>query len=228
MNSLSVPVGETHRKTGRPRTIEREARILRAVAGDGVVPLLDAAETTLTLAAGRCSVADVVAARGRLSSEEVRGVVLAAAGALARLHAGGVVHGDVKPANLLLHDGGLWLSDFDAAGAPGAIRRRNSPGRPGTATLASDDDIRALVHAAIECATGIAVDASVAWSALDLVTLGCPADLAARLAIAWRRADDAAALVAALGDGDARLPAPVAPAGADSTPTIDVNLDDWW
>lgn len=215
-------------KTGAAPAIAREAQHLRVVAGPGVVPLVEAAPGSLRLAGARCSLADVLATRGRLPADETRGVAITAARALARIHAGGLVHGDVKPANLLLADDGLWFADFDAAGAPGERRRRRSPGRAHGPALTAADDVRSLVLAVIECATGVVVDPDVAWSALDLAALGCRADLAAELALALRRTDDAERLAALFDQGDARLPSPTAPIGADSTPTIDVSLDDWW
>lgn len=215
-------------KTGTAPAIAREAQHLRVVAGPGVVPLVEEAPGSLRLAGARCSLADVLAARGRLPADEARGVAIAAARALARIHAGGLVHGDVKPANLLLADNSLWFADFDAAGAPGDRRRRRSPGRPHGVILTTADDVRALAFTVVECATGVVVDPDAAWSALDLAALGCRADLAAELALALRRAGDAEAFAALFDRGDARLPTPTAPIGADSTPTVDVNLDDWW
>ena len=73
-----------------------------------------------------CSLADVLHERGRLPAEEIRAVGAAAAAALARVHQADLVHGDVKPANLLLsRSGELLLADFDAA-AP--ADGRGSPG----------------------------------------------------------------------------------------------------
>lgn len=215
-------------KTGTAPAIAREAQHLRVVAGPGVVPLLETSTESLRLAGARCSLADVLATRGRLHADEARGVAIAAARALVRVHAGGLVHGDVKPANLLLADDGLWFADFDAAGAPGERRRRRSPGRHQGPTLTAADDVRSLVFAVIECATGVVVDPGATWSALDLAALGCRADLAAELALALRRTHDAERLAGLFDQGDARLPSPTAPIGVDSTPTIDVNLDDWW
>ncbi|MEM8748258.1 MAG: hypothetical protein AAGF91_16265, partial [Actinomycetota bacterium] len=232
MQSLSVPPDPDPNSGGLHLKVTRhaaaEAQHLRMVAGPGVVPLVAERPGELLLAPARCSIADVVASRGRLPTDQTRGVVLAAARALARVHADDLVHGDVKPANLLLHDDGLWLADFETAGAPGSRRRRHSPARPGGPSLTAADDVRALVHTAIECATGVVVDPTVAWSALDLVRLGCRADLAAELALAWRRATDVDQLVAIVDPSDARLPTPTPPFGADATPTVDVNLDDWW
>lgn len=58
------------------------------------------------LAPGRdeavCSLADVAAARGRLTEGEARAVAVAAAAALAMIHDAGEVHGRIRPTHLVL------------------------------------------------------------------------------------------------------------------------------
>ena len=58
----------------------------------------------------------VVQERGRLSGHEVLGLVKQAAGALNRAHARGLIHGGLRPGNMLLQrtDAGykIWLTDF--------------------------------------------------------------------------------------------------------------------
>lgn len=100
----------------------RETAILAKVEHDHLVRLHDAhplpdgsVAVVLDLARGG-SLAELVAARGRLDGGEVATICTPLAGALAALHAAGVVHGDVSPGNILFTpDGKPLLSDFEAA-----------------------------------------------------------------------------------------------------------------
>ena len=63
-----------------------------------------------------CSLADVAAARGRLTEGEARAVAVAAAAALALIHDAGDVHGRIGPAHLVLTgQGDLKLTESAAA-----------------------------------------------------------------------------------------------------------------
>ena len=63
-----------------------------------------------------CSLADVAAARGRLTEGEARAVAVAAAAALALIHDAGEVHGRVGPTHLVLTgQGDLKLTESAAA-----------------------------------------------------------------------------------------------------------------
>ena len=100
----------------------RETAILATVEHDHLVRLHEAhalpdgsVAVVLDLAPGG-SLADLVAARGRLDGGEVATICTPLAGALAALHAAGVVHGDLSPGNVLFTaDGKPLLSDFGAA-----------------------------------------------------------------------------------------------------------------
>ncbi len=79
------------------------------------------------------SLAGLLARRGRLSPPEVVAIAAPLADALAFAHERGVVHGDVKPANVLLRSGGEpLLSDFGAGQAAGSREPKGSAvGTPG-------------------------------------------------------------------------------------------------
>ena len=207
----------------------REARHLQTLRGPGIVPLQDAGTHGPALEKAACSLADVLFERGPLPEDEVRAAGTAAAAALARVHAAGLVHGDVKPANLLLSpDRELWLADFDAAcPADGRPLERFSPGRlPPGAPARSAVDLSALALTLVELSTGVLPDPGTTWRAADLRRLGCSPSLSAELSFMLDgdgrtlNALDAAKL---LGRGDCgSLPAPVAAARrADPTPTVE-------
>ncbi len=210
----------------------REAQHLGTLRGPGIVPLRGASTHGLALEKAACSLADVLHERGPLPEDEVRTVGAAAAAALARVHAAGLVHGDIKPANLLLsHGRELWLSDFDATcPADGRPLERFSPGRlPPGAPARPAVDLTALALALVELSTGILLDPGTSWRAADLRRLGCSPALSAELSFMLDgdgrtlSALDAAKM---LGRGDCgSLPAPAAEARrVDPTPTVDFML----
>lgn len=99
-----------------------EARLHASVAGvTGVLELLDAGVTTqgwgylVVPYVTSGSLADEVEA-APLGPDRWAGVALDVLDALVRVHERGVVHGDLKPANVLVgDDGGVLLSDFGCA-----------------------------------------------------------------------------------------------------------------
>ena len=163
----------------------REASHLRTLHGPGIVPLRAVGADGLGLEMAACSIADVLHERGPLPEGEVRAVGAAAAAALARVHNAGLVHGDVKPANLLLsRDGELWLADFDAAAAADGqpLNRFSPPRLPQRAPSRPAADITALALTLVELSTGVLLDPRVPWRVTDLRRLGCPAALSAEIA----------------------------------------------
>jgi serine/threonine-protein kinase len=108
---------------GLRRRFVREARLAARLSHPNIVSVYDAGEDVgrpylvMEHVEGE-TLADVLARRGRLPPEEVRGLALQAARGLAHAHAAGLVHRDVKPQNLLLReDGTLKIADFGIARA---------------------------------------------------------------------------------------------------------------
>lgn len=152
----------------------RELEVARRVSHPNLVAIhdvsrvRDGAVVVMEYAEGG-SLADALAAEGSLPPAEAARVVREALAGLAALHEAGVVHGDVKPANILLAgDGRVLLADFGAArdGRPDATLVRGSGGgaagtilymapeqaRGGRASRASD--LYALAAVAQEILTG--------------------------------------------------------------------------
>ena len=180
--------------------------------------------TVVETVAGDGSLADVLAERGRLSESECRGIGSRIAEALAGVHERGLVHGDVKPANVLMApEGDVWIADFDAAGPVSSPRTRGTPQRlRNHSTLERSDDIVGLALVVAECATGVVIDPTVEWSPPELAQLGCSRELAADLAAVLADPVDLLHAAALFGRPDGRLPsAAETHTGSDPTPTID-------
>ena len=96
------------------RRAHAEAAMLTVLDHPNLVRLHDLLTTedslvlVLDLADGG-SLADLLAARGRLTPGEVITAIAPVAAALAHVHRSGVVHGDVSPANVLFTPGGVAL-----------------------------------------------------------------------------------------------------------------------
>ncbi|MFE2971711.1 serine/threonine-protein kinase [Streptomyces sp. NPDC059340] len=98
----------------------REVQVLRRVSGPCLVPLLEAdpgAETPwlATAYVPGLTLAQHTAAHGPLAGIQLHLLAAGTAGALAAVHAVGVVHRDLKPANVILAPDGPRVLDFGIA-----------------------------------------------------------------------------------------------------------------
>jgi hypothetical protein len=124
VKELAPPAGlaEAGRAERRARVI-REARAIASLDHPNVVRVFDVLNQqgepwiVMELVAGR-SLADAISADGPLAPQRVAEIGVAVLGALRAAHAAGVLHRDVKPANILLgRDGRVVLTDFGLAKA---------------------------------------------------------------------------------------------------------------
>ena len=111
------------------------------------------------------SLAERLREQGPLSLSETLRLGAEVAGGLAHVHTHDVVHRDVKPANILLSDGGARLTDFGIARAPGATTLTGGGLILGTAAYLAPEQVRhgdaspavdvfALGLVLVECLTG--------------------------------------------------------------------------
>lgn len=126
------------------RRLRREVEAAALLRGPGVLAPHDLHELdgllvlSMPFHGGR-TLAEHVAARGRLPVAEVAALAERLTGALARAHGAGVLHRDVTPANIMLEDGGhdAVLTDFGLSRTQDAHTR--STGMLGTAGYAAPE-----------------------------------------------------------------------------------------
>ncbi|MDP9498219.1 MAG: serine/threonine protein kinase, partial [Actinomycetota bacterium] len=152
------------------RSVADEARTLARLRHPGLVALLDAGEDdgwpycVMTLVDGPTLAQRM--ADGPLDPAETARIGAAVAAALAHVHAQGVVHRDVKPANVLLTaDGRPLLGDFGIARLVDATRVTRTSLTMGTASYLAPEqvtgghlgppvDVYGLGLVLLECLTG--------------------------------------------------------------------------
>ena len=150
------------------RRFDREARIARQVSHPHLVPVLDSGEFEgipflVQRFVGNGTLADRIEQGGPRPLEEVVGVCGQVAGALDELHEQGLIHRDVKPANILLDESEVaYITDFGLAkDTQGSLLTR-----PGQA-------LGSLDYMAPEQVRGEEVTAATDVYALGCVTFEC-------------------------------------------------------
>jgi ketosteroid isomerase-like protein len=113
---------------------ERESRIAAAIDHPNVIPVYAAGEESghLYLVMRYVKGTDLqglLAREHRLPAERVAAIARQVGAALDAAHAVGLVHRDVKPANVLLGDGHAYLADFGLSQAVGSETRLTSTGQ---------------------------------------------------------------------------------------------------
>jgi len=128
--ALKLLKAQLHGDASIRRRFRREASILQALSHPGVVRILDLGQdesersfTVMELLEGETLEARI--ARGPMPVPVLRPIAIAIAETLAAVHAHGVVHGDVKPANVFLPSGTAFpikLVDFGLSKIEGLER----------------------------------------------------------------------------------------------------------
>ena len=152
------------------RRVQREARMGASLAHPNLVAVFDTivGEDTLLIVMeyvpGR-TLADELGGR-RMEPDRALAILRPLAAALDHIHGAGVVHRDVKPANVLLHErGDVKLADLGVATSDGVSRITRSGGVVGTAAYMAPEqfesgpidaaaDVYALAAVAFEMLAG--------------------------------------------------------------------------
>ena len=174
----------------------RESRLAASIDHPNIIPVYDAGEVAgeLYIAMRYVDGSDLknLLADGPLPAERAVVVVSQVAGALDAAHERGLVHRDVKPANVLLDERGhVYLADF------GLSRRLGEP----AAALGAAQSLGTIDYVAPEQIRGEEVD-----SRADLYSLGCLLYECLAGEPPFRRGTDSAVLYAHLEESPPTLP----------------------
>jgi serine/threonine-protein kinase len=185
-------------KDDRQRLID-EARLSIALAGPGVVRVFDADPDLGFVAmewARAGSLAGALASRDAARLLPIERWFVPLARAVARVHRRGIVHGDIKPGNVLFRAPfEPLLSDFGVACRPGEPGKGGtlgylSPERLDLASVEPDDDVYALGRVLGDAVTASGGAASSDWARVAVLATAPrhgpsarPADAAALLAV---------------------------------------------
>jgi serine/threonine-protein kinase len=152
---VAIKLLKPHADTGGRgvRRFLREVRLAAQLRHPHIVDVLDLGTLTdgrapylvMELLSG-CSLEAELGRRGTLTARETLELLLPILGALAQVHEAGVVHRDVKPANIFLHHdvyGRLVpkLLDFGIAKAPGSSTETSSNGLMGTPAYMAPEQV---------------------------------------------------------------------------------------
>ena len=131
--------------------LRREIQVLRGLHHPHIVELIEAAATGnawMVTPLASTTLEAAIASGASFAVDEVAGLIVAISSALSTVHRHRLVHGDVKPSNILLGDGGRpVLADFGSAHPTGTAPTQFTP------SYFVDDgpegDVASLAHGAL-------------------------------------------------------------------------------
>jgi WD40 repeat protein len=152
VKQLTLPDGLAEPLRGRLfARMEREAMAAARLKHPGIVTVYDQVSDeeglpwiVMEMVNGR-SLEDLVAQEGRLPVAEVARIGLCMLASLKVAHAAGVVHRDVKPANVLLEGDRVVLTDFGIAAIDGEAKLTHTGSLLGTPSYMSPEQVAATV-----------------------------------------------------------------------------------
>ncbi|HEX4355735.1 MAG TPA: serine/threonine-protein kinase [Polyangiales bacterium] len=213
--ALKLPLATPELRELLAARLRRETEALARVRHPAVVNVVDAGESdgipflAMELLEGR-TLSGLIAARGRLQADEVVKVGIELAAGLSAVHAAGLIHRDVKPANVLVTRSAvqqLHLCDFGIAKLQGPTEALDQKLTQSGAILGTPEyipleaflytpeadhrvDVYALGVTLFECLTGsVPVEGQVAQILMRLSSAPMPAAIDVRPDVPKRLSD---------------------------------------
>jgi predicted Ser/Thr protein kinase len=171
-DALKVLMPELAEDAGFRERFIRESQLAASLEHPNIIPIYDADEEDgyLFIAMRYVAGSDLkgmIDRKGRLSPQEVLPIIEQAGAALDAAHAAGLVHRDVKPANILVDErnGHVYLTDFGIAKSAGAAGLTRTGSFVGTVDYCAPEqiegkpvdgrtDVYALGCVLYQCVTG--------------------------------------------------------------------------
>jgi hypothetical protein len=204
--ALKLIAPDLAESSGFRERFAREARVAAALAHPNIVTVYDAGEVdgTLYLAMQYVEGSDlaaILAADGRLKPYRAIDVCRQVAAALDAAHASGLIHRDVKPANVLISGRDAFLTDF-------GLGKRVEGGDAAPITVAGD------VVGTIHYVAPEQIEGTPVTPRTDVYSLGCVLYHCLTGRLPFDRENDVAVIYAHLSEPPPRLPEEL-PAGLD-------------